>query len=836
MSKLNVKLIRDIRFSPLMFGGTVFLLLAGIALFGGSYALFLNLKTSYTLSYRLLNLADFTVAVQSAPDDIVTALRRIPGVRTVEGRMIREVEIEQPSSTSEKVIGRIISLPDAGTPQVNQLKLIAGAFPGRDARRELLLEASFAKYHQYQPGATIEIVIQEEKVRFRIVGIVQSSEYIYVVRGREYPMPSPRTFGVMWMRKAMIDELFGTAGSVNDLSFTMAPGGNRRTAMRLADRMLTPYGAEDPVPQEDQASVELLRLDLIGLQNLAVFFPILFLTISSLSVYNMLGRMVHAQRGQIGFLRAVGFSRRTVGVHYLLFSLIIGSLGGVLGSTAGHYLGILITRFYTQQIQVPYYDVTPRWGVILTGILLATGVTVISGLFPALAAARLTPAEAIAVEVPARGRAPLLERYLPFLRRYSLLARLPLRNFLRNPRRTLATVAGVASGAMLLLVSTGLLDSTMAAIDFYFKFSIRYDILASYAYPQGEFTLQRIRRWKGVQRVEPVLAMPAKLIKGNTNQTILVYGIDPGSRMLMLATPDGGSVPVAPQGLMISQATAKKLGLWNGGTVRLTLPQQIIPDVQDIPPTSGVQSIGRFGQPISRPSFRSTIFAPGRALLETRLNRVVGISGTTYQPVGTAAYASIQQVRGWYGSALELPPNAVNAVAITADPAYISAIEHRLYQLDGVSSVAVTRSIKEEVDKMTEQSRVFFNIMLAFSVTLAGVIIFNATLMNVIERTREIATLRTVGVSVRTAARMIGVENLLAYVVGILIGVPIGRWLAQLFVQAYESESFNMQTVIFTRTYLITIISILAAVLLAQLPGIRYIRGIELAKATKDIG
>jgi len=72
--------------------------------------------------------------------------------------------------------------------------------------------------------------------------------------------------------------------------------------------------------------------------------------------------------------------------------------------------------------------------------------------------------------------------------------------------------------------------------------------------------------------------------------------------------------------------------------------------------------------------------------------------------------------------------------------------------------------------------------------------------------------------------------------VGILLGVPAGFWLAHIFVGAYESESFNMQTVIFPRTYLITILSILATVVLAQIPGIRYIRKIELAKATKDIG
>jgi putative ABC transport system permease protein len=113
---------------------------------------------------------------------------------------------------------------------------------------------------------------------------------------------------------------------------------------------------------------------------------------------------------------------------------------------------------------------------------------------------------------------------------------------------------------------------------------------------------------------------------------------------------------------------------------------------------------------------------------------------------------------------------------------------------------------------------------------------FNSTLMNVIERTREIATLRTVGLSAGAAARMVWVENLIAYVCGMIVGLPVGSWLADRFVHLYESESFSMQTAIFARTYWLTAVGILAAVLLAQLPGLRYIRGIELARATKDIG
>ena len=833
MSKLNIKLLRDIRTSPYMFGGIVLLLLVGIALFGASYALYLNLQRSYARSYRQLRLADFTVPVQSAPDSAVTALRRIPGVGAVEGRVVREVEVRQPSQERRKVTGRIISLPDTGEPAVNRVKLIAGAYPRAGLRRELLLEAAFAAYHGYQPGDTLTVVVEDDEVRFRIAGIVQSPEYIFVVQGREAPYPSESTFAVMWMRRGVVDELFDTAGSVNEIGVTMAPGGNRRSAIRLAERLLSPYGAETAIPQEEQPSVELLRLDLIGLQNLALFFPLLFLTIASLSANNMLGRMVHAQQGQIGFLRAVGFSRRAVGMHFLLYAGLMGVLGGSLGAALGYYLGVLLTRFYTAQIQVPFYDVSPRWGVIAAGLLFATAVTVASSLVPALTAARMTPAEAITSQVPTGGRAPIIERYLPFLRRFSLLGRLPLRNFLRNPRRTFSTVAGVASGAMLLLVATGLLDSSVAAIDFYFKRSIRYDIMAAYLQPQDGFAAERIRRWPGVRRVEPLLAVPAKLTKHGVEQTILIYGIDPDSRLFILSRPDGSPVPLATHGVMVAQTTAKKLDLWDGALVRLSLPRQTLPAVGDVPlPAARLPGLPAR----TAPPYRERVFTPGRALLETDLDRLVRVSGVTYQPVGITAYASLQQVRAWYGAPLELPPNAINAVAITADPAYVSTIGRRLYDLDGIASVQVIRDIRREIDQALESSRVFFNIMLAFSMALAGVIIFNATLMNVIERTREIATLRTVGLSVGAAARMIWTENLLAYAVGILAGLPLGFWLAHLFVQAYESESFNMRTVIFTRTYLITVFSILATVILAQIPGIRYIRQIELTKATKDIG
>lgn len=835
-SRLSLKLLRDIKSSPLMFSGVVILLFVGITLFIISYELYLNLDRSYALSYRELHLADFSVQVQSAPKEMVSTLRRIPGIRNVEGRVVQELEIDQPSSESRKVVGRVISIPDGGEPAVNRLKVLSGSYPGRGAGKEILLESSFAKYHGYKPGDYLNIVIQEDKVKFRIVGIVQSPEYIIAVRSREMPMPSPRSFGVMWMRKSAADELLETSGAVNDFMFTVASPDARNTAVRLAEDILEPYGADEALLQEEMPSVEFLKLDLLSFKMLAIFFPLLFLTISSLSVYNILSRMVHAQRSQIGFLRAVGFSRGAVLVHYASFSLAVGTIGGVFGAVLGHYLAILTTRWYTQYIELPFFEVSPKWAVVLGGFGLAVVITTLSGLFPARAAARLAPAEAIGVEVPNIGRAPLIEKYLNFLRRLSLLARLPFRNFLRNPRRTVSSVAGIASGATLLLVSAGMMDSSAAMVDFYFKHSISYDIMASYLNPQTEFETSRMKEWPGVRVVEPVLALPSKLVNGDKTHNILIYGVKPGSSLLTLTTKEGARIPVKSGGLMIAESTAEKLQTWEGGTIRLTLPNQVTPETPELSVQRALTPLEQLELQLATPTYRETLFAPSRALLDTDLDKRIHISSIVYQPIGTTAFAPIEEVRGWYGSALELPPRAVNAVVMTVDPAYVSGVERKLYDTEGIASVEVPRYTLEEINEMMEQSQAFFNVMLLFSIALAGVIIFNSTLMNVIERTREIATLRTLGLSVSAASRMIWVENMLNYAVGMAVGLLFGTWLAGRFIQAYDSESFNMQAVIFLKTYIITAVGILVTVMLVQIPGIRYIRKIELSKATKDVG
>lgn len=844
--KINLKLIRDIRFSPWLFAGVVLMVACGIALWDATYLSYLNLGKSYERSYERLHMADFTVDTQSAPEQAVDRVLRIPGVMQAEGRYIEDLEVEQ-NIDPQRITGRIISIPDKRLPGVNRLMLVRGRMPSAGNRRELLLESGFATRNNYQPGDFIYPVVGGDEVRFRISGIIKSPEYIVVLRSRDQPMPSPKHFCVMFMRKEMADRLLGSGGAINQVQVTVKPGARRETVMRAAHDALRPYNADDPLPMEMQPGYERLDMDLKALRNLAIFFPILFLGIASLSVYNLLGRMVHAQRPQIGFMRAVGYGRSVVLRHYVGFALLIGALGSVIGSILGYRMSIELTMLFTRLINVPCYDVSPRPGPMALGVGAALLVTLLAGILPATAAARLTPAEAIRTDVPTGHRVPIVERALPGLGRMRYTWRLPFRNLFRSPKRTFSTIIGIASAITLILVSTGLIDSTAHSVHFYFDKVQRYDLFANFLHPETEHVIGRVRAWKGVERAEPIMEVPVKLLHDGVEKTTVIYGVPLDCRLLSLTAPDGGTFPVPKRGIAMGLPTIIGMNLSLGRSITLTLPENIIPEMADLPIVGGDSGGRPFDDggafrhlhPSSNegqlPRFRDTVLSPSRSLQEIEISESVPIMRALFQPVGNATIMSIDEVRRIYGRAMELPPNAINGIMLRTDRRHTEAIKDRLYDIPGVVGVIDMADARVQIDEMLETFYTFVDVMLGFAIVLAVIIVFNSTTMNILERTREIASMRALGVSGRTVAAMVTIENLCTWLAGTALGLPIGNRLADEFVKMYASESFHMQTHILPTTYAWTIVGILLAVLISQIPGIRHLARLDLARATKEV-
>jgi putative ABC transport system permease protein len=120
------------------------------------------------------------------------------------------------------------------------------------------------------------------------------------------------------------------------------------------------------------------------------------------SVGAMIGAMITmygavAQRSkEVGTLRALGFSRGAVLLSFLFESVVLATLGGVLGGIAS--MGMTAVKFSTMNFatwQEISFSFDPSPAIILGSIVAGGMMGILGGFFPAVAASRLSPIEAM---------------------------------------------------------------------------------------------------------------------------------------------------------------------------------------------------------------------------------------------------------------------------------------------------------------------------------------------------------------------------------------------------------------------------------------------------------
>ena len=195
---------------------------AGVAVLVASVSSWLSLAEEQQAFYADTRFADVFAEVKRAPRSLLPVVGETPGVAMAEGRVVGEGRVEWPRSQIP-VAARVLSLPAAGQPELNRLRLLSGRWPDPIRRDEAILHVAFASAWNVRPGEAVTVILNGRRETFRIVGIGQSPDFVLASRSGT-PLPDDRGFAVMWAGEEMVSRAFDMEGAFNQLIVALAPG------------------------------------------------------------------------------------------------------------------------------------------------------------------------------------------------------------------------------------------------------------------------------------------------------------------------------------------------------------------------------------------------------------------------------------------------------------------------------------------------------------------------------------------------------------------------------------------------------------------------------------
>lgn len=760
---LDKKLLRDIGRMKGQVLAVSLVMACGLAMMIMTRSLILTLESTRDAYYQKYAFGDVFASLKRAPLDVAERLSALPGVATVETRVVVDVTLDLPGQ-SAPATGHMVSLPEDGAvPKLNRVFLRSGRFPRLDERREVVLGEAFALANGLHPGDSLVAVINGRRETLQICGIGLSPEFVFEARAGE-TLPNHKRFSVIWMNYHALAVAYNLDGAFNDVCIDLAPGASAAPVIAEMDRLLTPYGAGGAFTRKDQASAQRLDDELRVLHSLSVVYPLVFLSVAAFMVNAVLARIVRLQREQIAQMKALGYSSGQVGVHYLKFVLVIGVLGTLIGGSGGRLLGALLVDLYTMFFCFPELDFRMDFSALGVALGISLGASVLGVMSVVWQAVKLPPAEAMRPEAPADFKPSFFER-IGLTGVFGPAFRMALRNMERRPWQAVFTCCGLALATGLMVLPGAMSDSIDYLLTFQWNRAQRQDVTVFLAEPTSQTGFHNLEHLPGVIRAEPIRSVGARLKFGHHQRKLAVTGIAPGADLNRLLDDQERPIVMPGDGLVMSAKLAEILGAGIGDEVRV--------EVLD----------GR------RPSVD------------------VAIRGLVTDFAGVAAYMELGALRR-----ILKEGDTVNGANLTVDHQRWDEFMRAVKDTPRAAFVIVKSDQLAAFRETTGKSiGIIRKLYFVLAVIVAFGVVYNSARIALSERSRELATLRVVGFSLSEVRGVLVGELAVLVLLALPVGLLFGRGLALFIMASFSTETVRLPIMINPSTYSIAVIVVLSA-------------------------
>jgi putative ABC transport system permease protein len=786
MRALHRKMLRDVWHLRAQAAAIAVVLACGVALFVAMRTTMRSLAQAQAVWYAQARFADVFAGLVRAPERVAAQLRSIPGVQRVQTRVVADVTLDVPGAR-EAIVGRMISWPDHGRPDVCDVRLRAGRMPSAGRDDEVAVSEAFAEAHALRPGAELGAVVKGRALRMRVVGTVSSPEYAYAL-GPGQLFPDDRRFGVLWLPRSVLGPAFEMEGAFNDVVLQLAPDAGVPPVLAAVDATLARWGGLGAIDRRDQPSHFFVQNELEQLRTFTWFMPGLFLAVAAFLLQIVVGRVVAAQRDQIATLKAVGYHDGEVGSHFAWMVMVIVAGGLALGVAAGSWLGSLLVAMYSRFFrfpELPYAiggaDVALAAAVTLAAAALGVGAVI-------RRVVRLPPAEAMRPAAPPSYRPTLVER-LGWAKFMPLAARMILREVERRPARALLSALGIAFATALVVVGSFGNDSVRRLMNVQFQLIQRASVTLSLTEPRAVGALSELRALPGVLHAEPFRAVPVRLRHGARLRSAAITGVPRGAALHRVLDRQLAELTMPPEGLVLARTLARALGVAAGDSLRVEV-------LEGARPTHSMK-VARVAE---------TFVGVGAFMDLTALCRALG------------------ETTSMSGAWLATAGDRLDAlhVAVKETPG-IAGIDVRDTGL---------RSLRRIMDEHIGTS---IAITLGFALVMAFGVLFNTARITVAERARELMSLRVLGFRRREVASILIGEIVVLAAVAVPPGLLLGRALAAAIAATpgFDNEQFRLPLVVAPATYALAVAVVLGATAVSAWQAWRRLDRVDLVEVLK---
>lgn len=529
--------------------------------------------------------------------------------------------------------------------------------------------------------------------------------------------------------------------------------------------------------------------------NIAAVFPVFFILVAALVCLTTMTRMVEEQRVQIGTLKALGYSNAKIIRKYIFYAAAATLSGAVFGIAVGMKLfPFVIITAYGMMYDLPELCLPidmPTAAASIAVSLIAITATVF---FACRSALSEQSAQLMRPKAPKTGKRIFLER-IPFIwKKFNFSNKVTARNLFRYKRKMFMSVIGIAGCTALLLTGFALFDSINDIIRVQYGFLQSYDGIAVYdgeKYPEAE------------QEVNAILAETGESVKVYQKQMDISAN---GNKVSAYIAVPSESERFSDFMTLRDRVTKEEYELKDG---------EIYIDEKSSLLLGGIK--GGDTLTINKS--------------DTEKHEVTLTAAFENYP-GHYVYMTEKTYIDLFGDEPEY-----NAIYFTHDLGEEGedGLAERLLEIDGVLAISFSTSVMQTYLNMLTALNYVIWVIIAAAGTLAFIVMYNLTNINITERIREIATLKVLGFFDKEVDAYIFRENILLTLLGTGAGLILGVFLAKFVITTAEVDFVMFGRDIYLGSYVLSAILTIGFSVLVTLVMHKRLKKVDMIEALKSV-